>query len=444
MKLTLSQQETFNDIKKLWALKQSGHTEVADIPARTNGLIVGPSGIGKTFVARYFSQEFKIPLICLTTGSWIVLGAKNDTYTLNALAEFVDKHAFGLIFLDEINKFRNSHLREPWSMAVFNEVLALLDGDDRLQACGKFTPELVTKFRTNFMVIAAGAWQDEWQASKPRPVAGFTDAENSSSSRAEEFKKQIALSSSLLPDELIYRFNQRWLFILPPSEEELSERIVAIRQALDARPLTQEELTALVREAVDSDRSMRWLEAYVEQVIDETGLLQDRLSKMSALWPGRNKENEQKTKDYRLLYNSLLNTFNKLSLDCGALANRLIEELEYEHPSELNEELIIELGDFVTACHSFVTPFHNDTTRKRCFDKLRPLPKSLREALKAGLVGHASPDIRRWVVDLRQKLTHLDREGNHLQRVLSDKDELTNMEVPDHADTTREEWFKRN
>lgn len=67
----------------------------------------------------------------------LIVGARNDAYTLDALAAFVDQNPYGVIFIDEVNKLRNSHLREPWSSAVFNEVLALLDADQRLLASKK-------------------------------------------------------------------------------------------------------------------------------------------------------------------------------------------------------------------------------------------------------------------------------------------------------------------
>lgn len=93
-------------------------------------------------------------------GNWVPIGAKHAAFTLHAIAEFVSGKSQGVIFLDEISKFRNSHLEHAWSTGVLNEVIALLDGDDRLLA-GKFDKEMVQRLQSRFLIIGAGAWQDE-------------------------------------------------------------------------------------------------------------------------------------------------------------------------------------------------------------------------------------------------------------------------------------------
>lgn len=441
MQLTHSQTQVAEEIKKLWILKQSGREEVAGLCARTTSVIVGPSGTGKNFVVRHLSREFDLPLFSITPGTWIVLGAKNEDYSLTKLADFVDKNPFGIIFIDEINKLRNSHLREPWATSVFNEILALLDGDQRLCAA-KFTPELIAKLQRNFLFTAAGAWQDQWNACKPRPAAGFQESASSGWDRTEAFKAEIVNSSDLLPEELIFRFNESFLFIFPPTPAELAAKITAVRRELKVPPLSSHQLEILVDEAESSGRSMRWLEAYVHQVIDEAGTLKHSLTTMSKIWPGRDRGDATYDKDYPKLYTSVLAIFQKLNLDCMAGARRLQEEMAFHDAYGVDEKLLSGLSDFIEAAEEFASPFNNPKSRSKNFQCVGVFLKGLHKSLCSEKLGCVGPETRRLAIDLRVNLTLLTNEWRRLQRIVSQKDDLIKDEVPDVADH-REEWFKR-
>lgn len=247
MQLTTNQLAVSQKLEKFLWLKQSGATKVAGIEPRTTPCIVGPSGSGKTATVAHFCNQHELPMLPVPIGNWVPIGAKHESFTLHAIAEFVSGKSQGVIFLDEINKFRSSHLEQAWSAGVLNEVIALLDGDERLLT-GKFDKEMVQRLKSRFLIIGAGAWQDEWNACRPRPTVGFQGSEAKEFNRQEAYQQAINASGDFLPEELLFRFFEPWLFILPPSKREIAKRICAIRAELGLAKLsTQSDCRAWCR-----------------------------------------------------------------------------------------------------------------------------------------------------------------------------------------------------
>jgi hypothetical protein len=438
MELTESQKIVFEQLKKNWALKQSGMGEIADIPARANPIIIGPSGTGKTFTASCFCARYKIPLECMTTGTWLPIGSLSLPHTLNVLAEFVNNHARGLIFIDEINKFQTTHMKYQWSVGVFNELIAVLDADSRLLA-SNFSPTLIKKLKERFLVVGAGAWQDQWNACKPKVALGFGESETSSYDRGEEYKKLIAASGDILPEELIFRFNEQFLFIFPPSRAELRERIRKIREELKVPELSEGEMERLVLEAEDSGRSMRWLESYVERVIDESGLLKpqiERLGKEITL-----QEPVGANIKYDQLYNSLYFINKKLVMDCALIARRLSVELEYENP-EKNKLISGEICSIARWCEDFTSPLNTSGIRNIYFRNLRNYAKEFHKILNKKTLGALPKETKKLVIELKLKTELFKVESEYLLKVIDEKYELKESGLEDGPDSSREEWYK--
>lgn len=170
-------------LKKLMPLARLATSSVCEkLPytARTASLIVGPSGIGKSHIARVLAKELKLPLWEANVASWMVMGSRASTPTLESLATWVANRKSGIIFLDEIDKINGT---TDWSNFIRLEIHDVLDGrisenaivpegiSDLEMLTGDTTQrtrkeiikrEIERKLRNNFMIVAAGAWQGAW------------------------------------------------------------------------------------------------------------------------------------------------------------------------------------------------------------------------------------------------------------------------------------------
>ena len=258
MKLTKSQERAFDLLKKIMRIKLSGIADdLKSIRPRMPLLLIGPSGCGKSAVVKKVCRELGYPLFITTCASWIPEGAKSEPPTLKLIRQFVQKNARGIIFLDEVNKLRNSMLNNPWSMTCFNEILALLDADLRL--CSIFEKKDIIALEKNFLCIGAGAWQDEFESSRRHPTAGFGGTSGGDID-TEVFEASFRKQSSI-PTELFARFSATPCFIYPPDEKEIREMILAVHKELEV--LSPRKLSKIVQMALDSPSPVRWMESYV-------------------------------------------------------------------------------------------------------------------------------------------------------------------------------------
>lgn len=84
------------------------------VKLRLNSLIVGCSGVGKSFLAQLLAQELNLRYLELTVGSWIPVGARQSPTTIETITEALGTDAPLLIFLDELDKHRAQD--NAWSL----------------------------------------------------------------------------------------------------------------------------------------------------------------------------------------------------------------------------------------------------------------------------------------------------------------------------------------
>lgn len=255
--LTGAQQKIHERLAQFAVVHTLGLQRVCGISTRPYPLIIGPSGGGKTHLVRRLAAQSGQPLYSINVQNWIVRGAKFDRQiTLDQLAEFVRGNACGIIFFDEVNKLNTDHLAQSeWAASVLSELIAFLDTDERLDAMG--FAGLRHKL-ADFLVIGAAAFQNEWNSTRKTPI-GFV--EGTDRFEVDAFEEAVR-GQHLVPDELLYRFNDRLLVLPPPRAPEFAERITAVRRALRLPALPAAETDALAREAEQSGKMMRWLEGY--------------------------------------------------------------------------------------------------------------------------------------------------------------------------------------
>jgi len=143
--------------------------ETLPIRPRTNSLIIGPTGSGKTFLAKAVADELGVALLSISVSEWILLGCnkRGASTTCPVIVRFLlkNKEAPGvLIFVDEIDKVGG---QSSWEAFLRTEIFQLLDlnipgslNDDEERA---YTDEETAKARevlsNRTFLLAAGAFQ---------------------------------------------------------------------------------------------------------------------------------------------------------------------------------------------------------------------------------------------------------------------------------------------
>ena len=278
-KLTPSQQKAYARLDFFFRIGLKRIRPFQGIKPRPFPLLVGPSGCGKTFLVSTLASEYDLSFFSVNINNWIVRGAKADLKpTMSQIAEYVQSNDRGVIFIDEVNKLKKSHTGESaWTADIFTEVIALLDRDGRLENMG-FEGAL-EKLQKNFIIVGAAAFHEEWMDSlRSGALIGFAPCEVSEKDQEAKFTKIIQKQESV-PEELLNRFNDRLIVIMPPTKEEYAGRITSIRNYYELPPLFPDELNQLADEAVESGKMMRWLEGYVTDCLDRVP--KDRLDALA-------------------------------------------------------------------------------------------------------------------------------------------------------------------
>ncbi|MBC7980363.1 MAG: ATP-binding protein [Armatimonadetes bacterium] len=228
-------------LRPIIALATSGLTSKLPLKPRTSSLIVGPSGMGKSHLARELAKEAGVPFWEANVASWIVLGAKGGNQTLPSLVTWIANRKSGLIFLDELDKLTS---QGEWTNAIRLEIHDLIDGrlpDGAIDVSGTTQMEELTddqdkfvrktliksevedKLKNSFMIVGAGAWQEAW-LSHGQPI-GFHQEQEVKTLAERIERKQI--KKSITP-EILQRFRNEILFLDPMTEADYLHAMISL------------------------------------------------------------------------------------------------------------------------------------------------------------------------------------------------------------------------
>lgn len=245
---------------------------------RSNTLLSGPSGSGKSQIINTLSAELKVPVLRLNVSSWIPYNASSGSpYTWDKVKEFVELNDRGIIFLDELDKLGG---KAAWVSYIRLEIHELLDkkfpaffesDENRDEHC-VFDVEyesqepsnessreaFIDKFSDNFLIIGAGAWQFAWLGGAKNKM-GFSPSEAEDTAKANLSEHEI---HEMLSPELRRRFRSDVVTLDPLKKEDYLKLIDEITEKLSEPYATLfiEEATNRIPRALERQLEFRMLE----------------------------------------------------------------------------------------------------------------------------------------------------------------------------------------
>ena len=233
--LTRSQAHALDRIRRLGELHFCGVASQLPVRPRLWPLLVGPTGAGKSFLARTAAARLGAHYLPLSFGGWIAMGARQVATAYTILHTALDCPRL-VVHLDELDKLPVGRVGD-WAQAVANEVWALLDGqlpverfanDPELRAV-LHDEERERLLREGVMhrlfLVGSGTWQstyDESVAPPPAVITGFGRQSDGGTKMDDACEIVVrALESVRGPSsELLARFDARMLYIAPPTQDE--------------------------------------------------------------------------------------------------------------------------------------------------------------------------------------------------------------------------------
>lgn len=285
------QREAFNRLRAVGRAAFSAHRSVLPIRIRTNTLLVGPSGTGKTFLAKAVADALSVPFLPLSVSDWILIGCtqRGAVTTWPRIVQFLTQNDCkdgAVIFVDEIDKISSDC---PWMTFLRTEIFQLLDGTVPSGLCEKdgdaLTPGDLRNARSRLahrtFVIAAGAFQTLWEAEGKAPI-GFSGLEPPNA------PVSLDRLAALLPRELVNRFRAEVITLPRLTKDDYVN--MALRSA-ELMPAYLEDVylritSERVDAAAENQQGCRFLEeALLDSLIERLSLGEDEQANASRSEP---------------------------------------------------------------------------------------------------------------------------------------------------------------
>lgn len=238
---------------------------------RPNVCLLGPSGVGKTHLARATGILLDVPTYYVNVSTWSVLGSshRGASHTWPCLFQFLENCSNkqgAIVIVDEIDKVGDN---TSWTTYLRSEVFDLLDwripknltdaDGDMIAESRIIAAEEVLRKKT--MIIGVGAFQSIWE-NQGKETIGFLP---------KHFDLHAPDSNDLsktLPRELANRFGSN-IITIPPLAR--ADYLLILDSLLDRMPAFWRERFAVVaRERIDDAVRMQLGTRYFEEALLST------------------------------------------------------------------------------------------------------------------------------------------------------------------------------
>lgn len=252
--LTHDQVSVLERIKDLAVLYFNDVAQGCAIEPRLWPLIVGPTGCGKSFLARQLARYMGAHYLHITYGDWIVQGARS-TCTQFSILDAALRHPRVVVHLDELDKLP-ARGEQEWARAVVNEIWATLDlefpvarfaadASAREQHSAEALRALcATQGRGRIFIVGSGTWQDLFdQACTTKSAVGFGATARATPDFHSALARVTATGGPMA--ELLARFDGAVQMIRPPTLPEALSLLERIGARDYARQISYDEVLTL-------------------------------------------------------------------------------------------------------------------------------------------------------------------------------------------------------
>lgn len=201
----------------------SGERHLARVKLRLFPLLIGPTGVGKSFAVEEAARVLRAEYFKVTRGDWLVTGSKTGRPTVFQILDRVAVYDRVVLHLDELDKFRDLQSSD-WSAAIASDLWNMLDGkfqlteylrDTNFDLAGKKMTEreLAERVR-NLWIVGSGTWQSVFARGRAGMVMGF-DRDR----KPERIAFETVARAEMISPELLHRFGEPILLEYPSKEE---------------------------------------------------------------------------------------------------------------------------------------------------------------------------------------------------------------------------------